>query len=196
MICLGIDPGTENLGWGILSLPASGDAELLEYGTFTTRHCKAHAMKRHLIMQHCRQLLIQFRCEVVVVEDYTPESARLPAARVSYPFTPQAGTQGLAKRAYLHADNAWDMNRLLGALEQLPVPVHFVKPLTWMRDITGIARGKMDKYCRATIVQARLGAIQEYRTSGEGNHATDACGVALWWLDQVRREQCVRKVIG
>lgn len=185
MIILAVDPGTSFLGWGILSLHEhGGDATLKEYGVHSTAQCKDPMVQRQLHLSHCQRLIDTYNCEALVMEDYTSERTQ-QRGRVlhHYPFS-TALVPPTPMGQYLRAANNPDMYKLVGALETVSVPCYPVLPLTWMRGITGITSGPIDKLRRAKDIQARLGTIREPRTKDSGNHATDACGVGLWWLDQ------------
>jgi Holliday junction resolvasome RuvABC endonuclease subunit len=176
MHVMGIDPGLQHTGYAVLRVQPDAASPactitLQDAGVITPSGTGA-LVRRLSVLRRARELVLMCLPAVIVLEDYHWQGAGRRAGNA-------AQLQRMVGMLETLALTTWTCGATSSGVEQLVL----LEPGAWMRQLCG--PGPTPKTHVAAVVQRRLGtAIPEPRGRRHGNHATDAAGVALAWLDQ------------
>ena len=148
-IILGIDPGTNISGYGVIGV-VSGNISLISMGIFDLRKEPNHAMKLQRIFERCTKL----------IDTYLPDEVALEA-----PF------MGKNPQSMLKLGRAQGVSMAAALNRQLPVFEYAPKRVK--QSVTG--KGTSSKEQVAGMVQALL----KLKTNHSKLDATDAVAVAI-----------------
>ncbi len=155
MRLLGIDPGLDAVGYGLIDLGNGGDPSLVEAGLIRTRDKDPLSNRLGIVAQQLQQLLNQHRPDLMVVEDLYSH--------------------------YEHPKTAVLMGHVRGvilsqaALHQIQVVSYL--PTRVKKSVTGAGHASKEQIAR--MVRMRL-SLNEKEVPPD---VTDALAVALCYLD-------------
>ena len=175
MNVLGLDPGLHHTGYAVLRVRPHTSAPActitLQDAGVIKPSGRGALVRRLSVLRRARELVLTCLPAVIVLEDYHWQGARRRAGNATQLHRMVGMLETLAL-------TTWTCGATSSGVEQLVL----LEPGVWMRQLCG--PGPTPKPRVAAVVQLRLGtAIAEPRGRRSGNHATDAAGVALAWLD-------------
>ncbi len=159
MRVLGIDPGLEATGYGLIEVNGDRKAKLIEAGLIRTKPGRSLAFRLAAVAQELQALLSQLRPDFMAVEDlYSHYKTPKPAILMGHVRGVVLSTAALAK-----------------------VPVVGYLPTRVKKAVVGQGHAGKDQIAR--MVQMRLG-LDGGRVPAD---VTDALAVALCHLDSQRK---------
>ena len=164
-VLLGVDPGTQQTGWAVLTATSGGTPTLLAHGTM---------IPRSRLIGMDRQLWLLSRLQDIIAEH--------PPQILAY--------EGFTWRAdELYVRGRPGMERLIGGIQALalmpPYPVLVeLLPARWGAQLVG--QRQHTKAQIAFAVNCRLGTT--FKGDTYDNHKADAIGIALVVLDTLKAQ--------
>ena len=164
MRVLGVDPGLEGTGYGIIELGSGGGPALVEAGVIRTKARRPLPRRLLEIAGELRQVIAEFQPGVVALEDLYS--------------------------AYAHPRTAILMGHARGvvclAAAEVGLDVVHYAPARVKQSLVGTGRASKEQVGRMVALKLGLGEVPK------PDHVTDALAVALTHCEMSRSERAVR----